>query len=248
MKCGLCANVPQYFCSSVFYCSMSADCEMRYCQDCMRKHRSDHWYGYQSFSFCNNPYTRMFRAGWLVVHPYWSVLYAALQDCDSTGCRIAAASYRPDVNAVADSYVMLGMYPQWESSRLIVCLFAAQMYFSWPMHDFVHQIGQCTTGIVNRSLFCTVGKRIFKRYASMRAVKGRLVSSELRGLMSTKNLSERRNGIVRYNMMLDDILGCIRICDAMAMYFKKKKVVPISEMLLILGQANAKVFDSRKTY
>ena len=219
----------------------------RYCADCKRKHRSDKWYGHESFYFCTNAYTRMFRAGFLVVHPYWSVLYNAVQDTDCTGCRIAAASYRHDVRAVADAYAMLGLYPQLESYRLLVCLFAAQMYFSWPMHDLINAIGQSKCSMVNRSLLRKIGHFVFRRYSSMRVHNGRL-STGIRGCSATKNPSERRNGQVRYDAMLDDLPGCIRICDAMSVYFNRRKVVSLSAMLSIFAAANSNVYDSRRCY
>ena len=159
----------------------------------------------------------MLRAGFLVVHPYWSVLYNAIQDTDGTGCRIAAASYRHDVRAVADAYVMLGLYPHLESYSLLVCLFAAQMYSSWPMHEFINAIGQSKCSMVNRSLLRKIGHSVFRRYSSMRVLNFRL-STGIRGCSATKNPSERRNGQVRYDAKLDDLPACIRICDAMSVY------------------------------
>ena len=188
----------------------------------------------------------MFRAGYLVVHPYWSVLYGAVEDVDCTGSRIAAAAYRHDVRAVADAYVLLGLYPELASYKLLLCLFASQMYFSWPMHDFIHALGQSKSGIEKASLR-KIGHSVFRRYSSFRLLNGRLVKG-IRGRSVTKNPSERRNGQVRYDAMLDDLPGCIRICDAMMGYFWRRKLVSVSAMLSILGDAESNVYDARRSY
>ena len=232
----------------VFVSDMPSDAAARYCQGCARRHRSAHWYGFESFFYCLKTYARLFRAGWLVLHPCWDVFYNALHDVDETGCRIAAAAYRADVNAVVDSYAMLGMYPHWEPRRLVLCLFGAQLYFPWPMHDFIHGMGQCADGILTRRLLRDVGLPIFRRYGCMRVLDGRLVCSTSRGILVTKNPSERRDGIVRFLEMLSDLRGIIRICDAMTVYFNDNSVVSISDMLRILGDAECSVFGSAKAY
>jgi hypothetical protein len=189
----------------------------------------------------------MFRAGWLVLHPCWEGLYNCINETDVTGCRIAAAVYRHDVRAVAESYVLLGLYAQWEPHKLLLCLFGAQMYFQWPQHEFIHAIGQCRTGILDRALLRKVGRRIFKRYADI-TVRDGILTSGSAGIQVTKNPSERNNGSVRYEKMISDLPGCIRICEQMALYFQARNVVSMSEMLSILGKAGSRVFDGQIKY
>jgi len=227
---------------------MSKSADSRYCSDCKRKHHAAKWYGDDSFWFCHRVYRSMERAGWTVLHPSWSVFYNAMTDIDATGSRIAAAQYRMDVNAVSDAYVLFAMYPQWESLKLFLVLLAAQMYFPWPMHEFVHSIGRKSCGILSRDLLLKIGDEIFTRYSSMRVLNGRLVYGTSKGFDCTTNPSERKNGSVRYHLMVEDLRGCMCLCSLVEDYFSKNNNVSISAMLKILGDSKCVVFDGKKQY
>ena len=116
-----------------------------YCRACLRKHRSGLWYGSGDFVYCTASYQRMLRQEKLA-HPSWPVFRDQVHATDSTGACIAAAAFRPDVKAIADASVLLTMYPRLRRHKLFISILAAQYYYSWPMHMFVHQLGAEHTG------------------------------------------------------------------------------------------------------
>ena len=175
---------------------------VRYCFGCERRHYSSAsgWYGSDWYDlgehgvyFCHKHWTRLLRAGYQVIHPASEVLEGAMEQTANTGCRIVAAKFKYDCGAVFDAAVLLGLYSQWAKFDLFILLLAAQFYFPWPMHEFIHGVGSLTIKGMQAKL-SQLGQRIFDKYKELRVLEGRLIGHQSRGIQSTKNPSERRNG------------------------------------------------------
>ena len=231
--------------------------KVRYCFGCKRRHRSNaFWYGssYEELGedgsyWCAGTYMSLRRLNCEVRHPAVLELQDGMEQVDNTGCRIVGAMYRYDFTAIQDARVLLSTYTQWARYDLMILLLAAQFYFPWPMHQYVHCIGASTTRCMKRKL-AAIGKRIFEKYASFRVERGRLIRHQTRGIMSTKNPTERRNGDVRYGDLLSDFEGTKDLCVRMKQYFGtcKRGIVSIGGMLEVLGQSKSCVFDESNVY
>ena len=230
---------------------------VRYCLGCKRRHRSNaRWYGseYEELGedgayWCASTYMSLRCQNYDVRHPAVRELQSCMEQVDNSGCRIVGAKHRYDCTAIMDARVLLTTYKQWAKYELLILLLAAQFYFPWPMNEYVHCIGAVTTRCMKGKL-AAIGKRIFVKYASFRVERGRLIRHQTRGIMSTKNPSERRNGDARYGDLLSDFDGTKDLCMRMKQYFGTCKggIASIVKMLEVLGQSTSSVFDERNVY
>ena len=102
----------------------------KYCRACQRKHPSMIWYGIADFNYCGTSYARMFRQGWRVCHPSWSVYEDCAQESDATGARICAAVYRKDVLAIREGAVLMSSSILEPRMRMLLSLMASTYYSS----------------------------------------------------------------------------------------------------------------------
>ncbi len=217
-----------------------------FCGACDRKHSSPRWYGSDDYYFCSNQYAKLLRAESFVMHPSWPVLVSHVDDLDLTGCRIVAAKYRADVRAISDGRLLWSMYRDFDEYSVLVMLLAAQYYYPWPMHDFIHTVGRCGTKVSPQRLL-SIGIDIFRKYEKFRVCNG-VLSAGSRGGMCIKNPSERRTGQPRFCSILEDYAGSMDLCRRMLKYFDGRKNVSMASLLGILGEFCSLVFDGSVCY
>ena len=206
---------------------------VEHCRSCLRKHRSGLWYGSGEFRYCTASYQRMLRQQ-KVAHPSWPVFEAQVHSTDSTGAWIGAALFRRDVQAIADASALLQMYPALRRHKLFISLLAAQYYYSWPMHVFVHQLGAAHTGRhLDVSLIRRVGRRVFRQFKQLRVRDGRL-SYGRSGVSCTANPSERLSGQVRFGRILRHSNVVLDACALLDTYFESSTRVSLRVMLQLL--------------
>ena len=136
-----------------------------FCAACGYRHSHRRWYGTVNWKFCGIVYGRLFRQGARVCHPAWQEYEDNVGRTDETGRCISAAAYRADVSAIQNIWVLASMYPAWTNpvDILLLGILAAQYYFHWPMHAFVHEV--CSHPPAKfQSRVSSIGKKIFDSF------------------------------------------------------------------------------------
>ena len=136
---------------------------------------------------------------------------------------------------------LFSMYPGWENleHQLYLGGILAQFYFSWPIMYCVHALCIHRPRKLSKRLLLQVGEKVSARFAQCRVVCGRLRFGSSKGISSTKNPSERREGIVRYTKLVRESASFMDLCSRMASYFHSAcgGKVSLKEMLRIIGTA-----------
>jgi len=181
-----------------------------------------------------------------LAHPSWPVFRDQVHAKDSTGARIAAAAFRSDVKAIADASVLLTMYPRLRRYKLFISILAAQYYYSWPMHMFVHQLGaEHTAAHLDVSVVRGVGLRVFRQFEQLRVRDGQLTYGRI-GASCTANPSERRTGQVLFRRILRHSTSVLATSALFEAYFESSSTVSLAVMLQLLrGSA---VFGNQARY
>ena len=84
----------------------------------------------------------------------------------------------------------------------------------------------------------------------MRVLEGRLIKHLSRGIQSTKNPSERKNGSHRFFELIEDMEGSIDLTKRIKSYFRRcgKKPLSLKDMLKEIGESSSKVFSTAPCY
>ena len=169
---------------------------------------------------------------------------------DETGRHISAAAHRADVCAISDIQRLCFLYAGWSNLAdvLFLGVLAAQYYFSWPMHDFVHQICASLPRSVKSSIVLTVGRQIFSKHSDLRLLDNRLIAGARKGISVTKNPSERKHGWVRFRRIAEDVAATRSMCASMAVYLLRPGGASLVSILGILAKSGSCVFDGKTSY
>ena len=209
--------------------------ERRYCEECKHKHYSPHWYGTNSFHYCNSTYSRLFRRGCTVCHPSWPLYEEKAFQWDKTGARICAAVYRKDVLAIREGAVIMSnsvLTPRW---RMLVGLLASTYYFHWPAHAFILRIVSLQRKEPSVEVLAAIGKEVYDQFKRFRVSQGEL--TEKKGISCTKNPSERRCGKYRFMEIIDDSKAVLEMLENIKVYFRTTKTVSMAVMLGLFGHS-----------
>ena len=146
----------------------------RYCYACLRKHRSELWYGTSDFPYCGVSYARMFRQGCRVCHPSWAVYEDCAYESDETGARICAAVYRRDAMAIREGAVLMSNSMLEPRMRILVSLLASTYYFALPSHAFILRIVGLACKAPGKATLARIGLEVFDQFMAFRGVDGQL--------------------------------------------------------------------------
>ena len=218
----------------------------RYCYACLRKHRSELWYGTSDFPYCGTSYTRMFRQGCSVCHPSWSVYEDCAQEVDETGARICSAVYRKDVSAIREGAVLMSNSMLEPRQRLLVSLLASTYYFPLPSHAFILRIVGLACKAPGKASLARIGLEVFEQFKAFRVLDGQLAAVRTKGISCTKNPSERRCGRIRFNQIIEDLPAVLVMLTRMQVYFQGNARVSVAAMLKVVG--NLCIYTSAVTY
>ena len=221
--------------------------QSKYCSACRRKHPSDHWYGIDDFKYCCASYTRMFRQGFRVCHPSWSLFEHCARESDETGARISAAVYRRDVLAIREGAVLMSSSMVKPRIRMLVSLLASTYYFPWPSHAFILRIVGLACKEPSKASLARIGGEVYDQFKAFRVLDGQLVAAPCtKGISCTKNPSERRCGRIRFDEIIEDIPAVLAMLDRMEVYFAENATVSVAVMLKVFGKSC--IYKSAPTY